>query len=348
MLRAPITDVAAITEMAHADLKMLRGAHIFMTGGTGYIGRWLLESLCHANHALNLHLDVTVLSRQPRAFAERHPHLSGNPAVTLLRGDIRNFHCEQHGFTHVIHAATDIIGHTHPLETFDVTVQGTRRVLEFARHQNVRNVLLLSSGSVYGALPDVVERAPEILPCVVDVTTSRTAYGLGKIATEWLGNTYGKEYGFSCKSARIFAQIGPYLALDAHFAVGNFIRDALRGKPILITGDGTSLRSYMYATDLVTWLWAILIRGHAGCAYNVGSELSISIKKLAEMVVRISNDQKFTPHITGQTKLGMAPSRYIPDTTLARNTLGLAISIPIDEAIKRTAAWYRAQLTHRS
>jgi len=164
------------------------------------------------------------------------------------------------------------------------------------------------------------------------------------IATEWLGNTYGQTYGLACKSARIFAQIGPGLALDAHFAVGNFIRDALRGEPIVIKGDGTSLRSYMYATDLIIWLWAILIRGQAGGAYNVGAELGISIKELAAIVARVSGAPALGVQILGQPAPGAAPSRYVPDTTLARSTLGLALTVSLEEAIRRTSAWHRTQM----
>jgi len=345
--RAPAADVETITAIARADLLALCSARVFMTGGTGYIGRWLLESLCHANRALDLQLKVTVLSRRPRAFAERYPHLASDPAVTLIMGDVRHFQCDLDGFTHIIHAATDVVASTPPLEVFDVTTQGTRRVLEFARRQGACAVLLLSSGAVYGPIPDTVARASEALPCVPDVTSAHNAYGLGKIATEWLGNTYGLAYGFACKSARVFAQIGPYLELDAQFAAGNFMRDALRGESIVIKGDGAPLRSYMYATDLVVWLWAILVRGQAGRAYNVGSDQGISIRALAETIVQISGVAGMGIQILGQPAPGAAPPRYVPDTRLARQSLDLSITVPLEEALARTLEWHRAQMAYK-
>ncbi|RIQ54583.1 NAD-dependent epimerase/dehydratase family protein [Bordetella avium] len=344
MPRAPIADVEAITAIARADLSALRGARIFITGGTGYIGRWLLESLCHANRVLDLQLNATVLSRKPAEFAEKYPHLAHDPCMTLIKGDVRDFSCKQEGFSHAIHAATDVVASHTPLEVFDVTVAGTRHVLEFARRQGIANVLMLSSGAVYGRFPDNVDRASESLPCVPDVTSPRSAYGLGKIATEWLGNAYGQEYGVSCKSARVFAQIGPYLELGAHFAAGNFIRDALQGDAIIIQGDGTALRSYMYAIDMVTWLWAILVRGKAGAAYNVGSELGVSIRDLAQAVVHVTGKPTIDIKVLGQPAPGAAPSRYIPDTTLAREELGLSITVPFEDAIRRTLEWYREQI----
>lgn len=344
MPHAPISDIEEITALARGDLLALRGARIFITGGTGYIGRWLLESLRHANRMLDLRLNVTVLSRRPAEFANRYPHLTGDPAITLIAGDVRHFSCDQDGFSHIIHAATDVVTSTAPLDLFDVTVMGTRHVLEFARRQGVRDVLLLSSGAVYGPFPDELERAPETLPCVLDVITARGAYGLGKIATEWLGNTYGQEYGFSCKSARVFAQIGPYLELGAQFAAGNFIRNALNGESIVIKGDGTQLRSYMYATDLVAWLWAILVRGQAGHAYNVGSDQGISIRGLAETIVRLAGVGGVDIKILGQPAPGAAPARYIPDTALVRDELSLSITVPFEDALMRTMKWHRAQI----
>lgn len=342
--RAPLHDVDSITEMAASDLLALRDARLFITGGTGYIGRWLLESLCHANRALDLQLTVTVLSRRPERFVHVYPHLAGDPCITLIKGDVRNFVCADVAFTHIIHAATDVVAETATLDLFDVTVNGTRHVLDFASRCKASHVLLLSSGAVYGTLPDHIIRAMEDMPCAIDVTTRRSAYGLGKIATEWLGNAYGQQHGFSCKSARIFAQIGPYLELGAHFAVGNFIRDVLLEQPIVINGDGTSERSYMYAVDLVTWLWAILVRGMTGVAYNVGAEQAVSIVGLAETIMNVARGAPVDIQILGQAILGAAPARYLPDTTRAREELGLSITVTLEDAIERTLNWHRSQL----
>ena len=343
LLRAPMADIEAITAIARVDLLAMRGARIFITGGTGYIGRWLLESLCHANRVLDLELEAIVLSRRPTEFAKRYPHLASDKCIRLIEGDVRNFTYDHEGFSHVIHAATDVVASTTALDIFDVTVTGTKHVLEFARHQGVGDVLLLSSGAVYGIFPDHVKRASESWPCVPDVTTQLSAYGLGKIATEWLGNAYGQQYGFSCKSARVFAQIGPYLELDAHFAAGNFIRDVLQGEAIIIKGDGTAQRSYMHAIDMVTWLWAILVRGKAGSAYNVGAEQGVSIRGLAEAIMRVSGEEQVDIKVLGQPVPGAASSYYLPDTTLARKELGLSITVPFEDAIRRTLEWYRAQ-----
>ncbi|TCR03918.1 dTDP-glucose 4,6-dehydratase [Neorhizobium sp. JUb45] len=290
-------------------------------------------------------MTIVVLSRNPRKFADQCPHLANDPAVSFIQGDVRDFTGLTGTFSHILHAATDVIASNTALDTFDVTVAGTQRVLDVARDHGAKNVLLLSSGAVYGRLAEPVDRIPETQPCTSDVTASSAAYGLGKIATEWLGNAYGQQYGFACKSARIFAQVGPYLELDAHFAAGNFIRDALRGQTLTIKGDGTSLRSYMYATDLVAWLLAILVRGRAETSYNVGSEQAVSIRELAEAVARVTGLDSSNVKILGQPALGVAPDRYVPSTQFAQSDLGLSITVPFEEALLRTAEWYRPQFS---
>jgi nucleoside-diphosphate-sugar epimerase len=138
--------------------------------------------------------------------------------------------------------------------------------------------------------------------------------------------------------ARCYAFVGPYLNLDIHFAIGNFIRDGILKQPIIVQSDGTPLRSYLFGTDLAVWLWMILLRGKAGCAYNVGSDQAISIVELATLV-----SQCFSPspevQVLQKAKRDQPCARYIPDIKLAKKELGLQVYTNLKDSIENTIAW---------
>jgi dTDP-glucose 4,6-dehydratase len=145
------------------------------------------------------------------------------------------------------------------------------------------------------------------------------------------------ESGVDFVTARAFAFLGPYLPLDAHFAAGNFLRDARRGGPILVRGDGTALRSYLYPADLVVWLLRILLRGRRARAYNVGSDEVVSTAQLARC---IAVAVRRPPEVVIQSVQPQGPQNiYLPDIRRARAELNLDVAIPLQDAIARTLAF---------
>lgn len=320
----------------------LRGERLFITGGTGFFGCWLLESLAWANDRLRLRLQAWVLTRHPDAFRRKAPHLAGHAAIHLHPGDVRSFEFPTGHFSHVIHAATESsarLNAEQPLLMLDTIVAGTRRTLDFATHCSAQRLLLTSSGAVYGRQPPELSHIPEDYAGSPDPLDAASAYAEGKRLAELLCALYARQSGLQVKIGRGFAFVGPYLPLDRHFAVGNFIADGLRGGPIRVLGDGTPYRSYMYAADLVIWLWTILLRGQAGRAYNVGSEDAVSIAELAALVAAAF--QPAPPvNIQQPTVPGRPAERYVPCTRRARDELGLQTTIALPEAIRRTVGWY--------
>lgn len=319
----------------------LRGARLFITGGTGFFGCWLLESFLWANEAHNLGATVVVLSRDPEAFARKAPHLAQSPFVTLHAGDVRSFPFPEGEFSHIIHAATEASAKLNaeaPILMLDTIIEGTRRVLDFAVACGAKKFLLTSSGAVYGRQPSDITHTPEEYAGAPDPLDVGAAYGNGKRMAEHLCSLYAKRHGFEAKIARCYAFVGPHLPLDIHFAIGNFIRDALKGGPIRVKGDGSSYRSYLYAADLAVWLWTILFCGSSMRAYNVGSSKEISIAQLAEAVRETLHCALPIEIVGPQTSEG-APSYYVPSVELAAKELGLRERFTLQEAIWRTAQW---------
>jgi dTDP-glucose 4,6-dehydratase len=319
----------------------LRNQRLFITGGTGFFGHWLLESLLWANDILDLDVKIVLLSRHPEVFSNKYPQLANHPIVSWLQGDVKNFEYPDGDFPYIIHAASedDIkLAQENPLLLFDTIVEGTRRVLEFASTHKTKKLLFTSSGAVYGRQPSELMHIPEDYIGAPDVTNPLSAYGEGKRSAEMLCILYTHKFGFETKIARCFAFVGPYLPLDANYAIGNFIRDALKGGSIVIKGDGTPYRSYLYAADLAIWLWTILMKGQSCQPYNVGSEDALTIKELAYILVQYST-LPMNVQIIKNHESNMHTERYIPTIGCAQAELRLMAWITLPDAIYRTMLW---------
>ena len=345
MSRLLKTDLAWVLDSAREDFLQLRGERIFFTGGTGFIGSWFLECLCHANQVLNLDVHVKVLSRDPASFTARFPHLAAESPIELVAGDVRSLEHDGNHYGIIIHAATDAsakLNQENPLLMADTIVEGTRRVLEFARAAGARRVLMMSSGGVYGKFMSGVTHVPEDAPSGADPVNVYYTYSESKRMAELLCAIFSHQFGLEIPVARIFALVGPRLPLDIHFAAGNFIRDGLSGGDIRVAGDGTAMRSYLYAADLIVWLLAILVRGQSSRAYNVGSDHGVSIKLLAETVAAAFPNQPRVV-IGGQANASNPVNHYVPDVTRARSELGLSVETSLTEGIERTVAWLQQE-----
>jgi nucleoside-diphosphate-sugar epimerase len=346
-------DVAAVLARTRSLWPDLKNATVFITGATGFFGIWLLETLLAANREFSLNCHVLGLSRDPDRFAAKAPHLARDPAVTWIRGDVRDFAFPSGPVTHVIHAATEsstTLNADDPQTMFDVCLEGTRRMLALAKEKQPARMLFTSSGAVYGRQPPDLSHIPEDFTGGPDPLDPRNAYAEGKRAAEHL-------CALACLPppagaalhiavARCFAFVGPHLPLDAHFAIGNFIRDALAGGPIRVNGDGTPFRSYLYAADLAEWLFTILVRGNAGRAYNVGSEEAVSIQELAARVadcMKAVQPARELPRVivSKQAVPGAVATRYVPSCDRAGSELGLAPITDLSRAIARSASWNR-------
>ena len=148
----PITDLEFVLANTRQLWDEVRGERIFLTGGTGFFGCWLVESFCYINRHLNLGASITILTRNPQAFSAKCPHLVTDPAVTLLEGDVRTFSFPSGQFSYVIHAATEARARqatSAPLEMLSTIISGTERTLEFATKHGARNASIDESSTIW-------------------------------------------------------------------------------------------------------------------------------------------------------------------------------------------------------
>ncbi|MFA5062291.1 MAG: N-acetylneuraminate synthase family protein [Patescibacteria group bacterium] len=345
----PLTnDLDQILNLTPGLWEELRGKRLFITGGTGFFGCWFLESFIRANEKFDLQAEAVVLTRSLEEFKKKAPHLADNSAIKFQIGDVRNFEFPVGEFSHIIHAAATsavaTFNNEDPLVKFETVVEGTRHTLDFAVHSGAKKFLYTSSGVVYGKQPADISNIPEEYNGAPDPTDINSVWGESKRAAEFLCGYYANKYGIEIKIARCFSFVGPHLPLDVHYAVGNFIRDGSNGGPIQVKGDGTTVRSYLYAADLMVWLWTILFKGQSCRPYNVGSQMCVTIAELAQKVAQCL--KRPVEVKIAQTAKDGPPEQYVPSTERAQTELGLKETVGLEEAIKRTINFLQGDFTN--
>ena len=307
-----------------------------MTGGTGFFGRALLRHWVARKEAGAFSEDVGILTRSPQVFLDSYPEFSKLSWLKLFKGDVLEYSTlpENIKIDRIIHAATESTNAAvlSPFKTYNDITIGTNNILNFAVQNNVRRFLLTSSGAVYGPQPDSIDKIPEDYLGRADPLLPSSAYGFGKSVAEHLCCLYRDKYDLQTVIARCFAFVGPDLPLTAHYAMGNFINDALYGAEINVEGDGTPLRSYMNQSDLAQWLLCILDKGIAGRAYNVGSNERISVGNLAYLVRDILSPDKSVV-FKRENNAYQGRNIYIPDLDFTKNNLKLEVKISLRESI---------------
>lgn len=337
----PVADLDHVLLHTQGLWEALRGARLFVTGGTGFFGRWMIESFLRANEEFALGARVRLLTRNEARLAANAPHIVDHAAVDVVTGDIRTLASTDIRCTDVLHMAAETTyppGGVSSADAFDSAVVGTQCVLDLAHRCGSRRLLFTSSGAVYGRQPPECRRQDEESRLAPPTSDVQSGYAQGKRVAEFLCANAAATWGLEATLARCFAFVGPLLPLDANYAIGNFIRDALCRPAISVQSDGTAVRSYLYAADLAVWLWHVFVRGTAGRPYNVGSSFDISIADLAHTVAETLCPGK-PVHLALPALAGALPARYVPDTRRAEEELGLKVLVNLEEGIRRTAAW---------
>ncbi len=313
-----------IVEHAKAALQALTGANLFITGGTGFYGKWLLESVAAANDLLDTRIRATILSRDPGHFAHQTPHLAKRREFLWLTGTTTNFACPARNdgnFDCLLDFATPSAAEVGAGGTalIEHALAGTAHLIEFARRSGIQRVLYASSGAVYGHGP--------------------AGYGELKRRSE----TAWRNSHIPTIITRGYAFIGPYLPLSDKFAVGSFIRDALAGGPIRVTGNGTAIRSYLYGADLAANLLNLLCQGSPSTPHQLGSMQSVTIRELAQHIARHTGTRIET-QATSTPLPAAQGTAYLPDQNAGNQAHGMVTRIDLDSAISRNLDW--ASLCH--
>ena len=308
-------DLEYIFNKCEIIFKQIKNKRILVTGGTGFLGKWLLESLIYANDKLGLDAKVSVLTRDPDKFFNTYPLIARHSCIELQQGDIRNFGYK-YKYAYIIHLATDV-NHRHTVknknEMLSIIGKGTWNILENAKHMNAK-ILFVSSG--------IVEHEHD------------NPYVMGKRFAEDLCRVYRTQFKTDVKVARGYSFVGAYLPLDKHFAIGNFIENAINNKSIVVKSDGSAVRSYMYCADAITSFLYILEYGSSEKLYHVGSNESVSILEVAQIIGELSGTKV---KVLNKENQGIRAyyNKYFD------NDLNVGQSLGLEESLRRTLKWFK-------
>lgn len=338
-----------IEDFKHIDLEIeplraeLLNSSILITGATGFFGTWMLESLLWIRKQHDLNCSITIVTRNKEALFNKSPYLKFETQFEVIESSLDQMDLQQRQFTFVFHLSAG--GESTPERddfVFDNIVLGTRNLLKNMAINPPRKFLFVSSGGAYGKQSPEINKISEEANVGPDTTSTNYAalYGEAKRAAELLTCAYARQFNFHATIARCFAFVGPLLPLKANFAIGNFIHSVLTNEPIHILGDGTPMRSYLYAGELVVWLWNVMLKGENCKIYNVGSEHEISIKDLA-LKVKSTTGSNIDIMIKETPKEGVLPDRYIPSVQRMKKELGCVQKIDLEASILKTVNWYK-------
>lgn len=340
-------DLEYITKAVSSDLLDLSGQRLLVTGGTGFIGSYILETIAKINeHILTKPCRTFVLTRNRHSYISRRPSLASRKDIVFLEGDARSYDYSGVECDYIIHGATPAdlsTVKTHPLDIMETISGGTLNLLRNASEKEVKSFLFISSGAVYGSQPPKLKRIPEGFLQGPDLGKPSSGYAEGKRYAEVLCSIFKEEKGVPVKIARPFTFMGPYQSLSAGYAATEFIRNCLNREPIKIKSDGRVIRSYCYSADLTVALLKVLLNGNNHPAYNVGSDEEISVASLAEKIAACFDYE--TEIIVEGRKSTELPPRYLPDISLLRRDYKYTPHYAIDDTINRTVKWFQQQVS---
>jgi nucleoside-diphosphate-sugar epimerase len=315
--------------------RALAGRRILLTGGTGFVGRTLLDHLQKVRHS---DTQVVVLSRNPSEFVVRFPEYAGKPWLHFVKGDVLERIDGIGAISDVIHAAADTHETSDDIIWVEQIVTGTRRMLDLAVRFGASRFLFVSSGAIYGPQPASLACMSETYGGAPDTTLLSSTYGQAKRTAEQLCTIFQHRHGLNTLTARCFSFVGEHVPLHGPYAIGNFIADALDPdcSEIVVKGDGQTIRTYLDGEDMARWLLKILTCGTKGLAYNVGSSEPVTIADLASTVARVLAPGKLV-RLLGKNGPDTARSIYIPCIRRMED-LGERPWWSLEESIGRAAA----------
>ena len=329
------TDLEEVISGVGEDWGKFRDSTLLVLGGTGFVGSWLVSSLLYANSAFQLNLKIVLVTRDVNSTNIKLS-LSKNDPLILVRADLQNpFEYVFPSADFYIHAATPSVlstGLSNPGASGQSTMNGAVLISNLMkRNQGESTFLHTSSGAVYG--PQSLNLEMRLESQALPEQSLITPYAKSKLEAEEYFLRTSESRLIRGSNPRLFSFFGPRIALEEHFAIGNFINDGLKDSAVKVKGNPGTTRSYLYPTDLTIWLVRLLVNP---CIepLNIGSDVSYSMLELGTLISAMTSQkgvELLNPSIQS--------SRYVPSIEKIKAHLNVSPNVSLSNGIERWITW---------
>jgi dTDP-glucose 4,6-dehydratase/UDP-glucuronate decarboxylase len=340
-LVAPRADLDEIVRRSERALRELSGRTLLVAGAAGFLGAYLAHAVARANDvALERSCSLVLLDNFATGSLGRLAPLDGRRDCRIVRRSLEEL--DGVAADTVVHAASiasPAVYRRLPLETIEVNVLGTWRLLRLAQEAGVRSLLYLSSSEVYGDPSADAIPTPEDYAGRVSFTGPRACYDESKRLAETLCRLYFERHDLPVKVARPFNVYGPTLSLDDGRVIPDLVRQAVAGGPLVLHSDGTPTRSFCYVTDAIAAFLELLVSDHEGEPFNVGNPEEVTMSDLARVVADVAGIHDIRHERADDDRyLVDNPQRRCPDIRKITATTAWRPQVSLREGIRRTLA----------
>lgn len=338
-------DIERIIDATDVDWSAFAGKRVLITGASGFLPAYMVETLLYLNHARNMGVHITALVRNRDNFDKRFCHHLGNPNLSVLVQDVSTpikLELQHHFIIHAASQASPKYYGIDPVGTLSANVLGTMQLLELARSHPVISFLYFSSGEVYGETQHVPTREADY--GYLDPTAVRSCYAESKRMGENMCVSWHTQYQVPAKIVRPFHTYGPGMKLDDGRVYADFVRDIIENRSIVVKSEGTASRAFCYLADATAGFFTVLLKGENAIPYNIGnSQAEISVMELAHLLVDLFPEKRLgvvrEGLKTGKAYMQSPISRNCPEISLI-NSLGWTPKTSLPEGFKRTIESY--------
>lgn len=337
-------DISKIISSDKVDWDLLFNKRILITGASGFLPSYIIETLLALNKAYEANIQITALVRNERNYINRFSHHLENPNLKLLLQDVSKpiqLDSPHHFIIHAASQASPKYYGIDPVGTLKANVLGTINVLELARYHPIESLLYFSSGEVYGEANTFPTKESDY--GYLDPVSVRSCYAESKRMAENMCSSWHSQYNIPAKIVRPFHTYGPGISLNDGRVYADFIKNVLHDRQITLTSDGKAKRAFCYIADATVAFFIVLLRGENAFPYNIGSATNeLSIEELAWLLCELFPEKKLKVlhhELDNKDYLRSLLSRNTPDTSRI-NKLGWTSQTQIKDGFKRTIESY--------